>query len=474
MPQRGKIWSKIDWLTAVIYLILLIIGWLNVYAAVYTESHHPLFDISTRYTRQFLFILLALFLAFSAILIEVNFYTFFAYVIYALGILALAGVLVAGKEINNARSWYSFGWFNIQPSEFAKLAVCFGLAKFYSTFNLKTDTLRTTLIAGALIILPMLLILMQPDTGSAIVFLAFLIPMYREGMPPFILIIGILAGILFFLALILDKLTIILLLAVLSAAGYYLWQKKWKEVIVGLFIPAVFWFFVHLIDRIGHLGLSSFLQWTISLVTGLFVIAFLAIRYRLKKVFVILGILVASISFTFSVEYVFDHFLNSYQKQRVRIMLNLEQDPQGVGYNQNQSKIAIGSGGFFGKGFLKGTQNKGEFVPEQSTDFIFCTIGEEWGFLGSLVVLGLYALLIFRLFQMAEKQRSRFSRFFGYSVASVFLLHVIVNIGMAIGLLPVIGIPLPFVSYGGSSLWAFTLMLFIFLRLDASRLEMLR
>jgi rod shape determining protein RodA len=204
--------------------------------------------------------------------------------------------------------------------------------------------------------------------------------------------------------------------------------EKRKEVIVGLFIPAVFWFFVHLIDRIGHLGLSSFLQWTISLVTGLFVIAFLAIRYRLKKVFVILGILVASISFTFSVEYVFDHFLNSYQKQRVRIMLNLEQDPQGVGYNQNQSKIAIGSGGFFGKGFLKGTQNKGEFVPEQSTDFIFCTIGEEWGFLGSLVVLGLYALLIFRLFQMAEKQRSRFSRFFGYSVASVFLLHVIVNI----------------------------------------------
>lgn len=474
MPQRGKIWLKIDWLTVAIYLVFLVIGWINVYAAVYTENHHPLFDISTRYTRQLLFILLALFLAFSAVMIEVNFYTFFAYVIYGLGMLALAGVLVAGKEINNARSWYSFGWFNIQPSEFAKLAVCFGLAKFYSTFNLKTNTLKTTLIAGALIVLPMLLILMQPDTGSAIVFLAFLLPMYREGMPPFIMIIGILAGILFFLALVLDKLTIMLLLALLSAAGYYFWQKKWREIIVGLYIPVAFWLITSLIDRIAHLGISSFLQWSVSLLAGLVVIVFLAFRYRLKKVFVILGILIASILFTFSVEFVFDYFLNTYQKQRIRIMLNLEQDPQGVGYNQNQSKIAIGSGGLFGKGFLKGTQNKGEFVPEQSTDFIFCTIGEEWGFLGSLVVLGLYALLIFRLFQMAEKQRSHFGRFFGYSVASVFLLHVIINIGMTIGLLPVIGIPLPFISYGGSSLWAFTLMLFIFLRLDASRLEMLR
>lgn len=474
MPQRGKIWTKIDWLTVVVYLILVIAGWFNVYAAVYSESHHPLFDIGTRYTRQMLFILLAFFLAFSAILIEVNFYTFFAYAIYGLGILALAGVLVAGKEINNARSWYSFGWFNLQPSEFAKLSVCFGLAKFYSTFNLKTNSIKTTIIAGALIMFPMLLILMQPDTGSALVFMAFLVPMYREGMPPYILIIGILAGIIFFISLILDKLTIMLILTALSAVGYYLWQKKWKDVFIALAIPLVSRLIIGLISKFGYLGFSTFLKWGISLAIGGVIIFYLALRYKLKNVLIVLGILIASVSFAFSVEYVFDHFLNTYQKQRVRIMLNLEQDPQGVGYNQNQSKIAIGSGGFFGKGFLKGTQNKGEFVPEQSTDFIFCTIGEEWGFFGSIVILGLFALLIFRLFRMAEKQRSRFGRFFGYAVGSVIFFHVMVNVGMAIGLLPVIGIPLPFISYGGSSLWAFTLMLFVFLRLDASRLEMLR
>jgi len=472
--RRINVWANIDWITVVLYLILIIMGWFNIYAAVYNEQHHMYFDLSTRYTRQFIFILLAFLIGLSALFIEVNFYTFFSYAIYAVAVLFLIAVLFVGKEINGARSWFSFGWFNIQPSEFAKVATCMALAKYYSSFSLKTDSLKTLVTAGTIILFPAFLILMQPDAGSAIVFMMFLLPMFREGMPGAILVACILVAVLFFVSLIVDKQVILLGLIGLAFISHYLIRKNGKETFISIFIwlgiTGIGWLANYLfrlnIERY-HILLAGTL-----LAGGVYVV--LALRSKLRKVFTILLIFYGAIAFTFSIGYVLDKVLNEHQRQRVNIMLNLEQDPQGVGYNVNQSKIAIGSGGFFGKGFLSGTQNKGDFVPEQSTDFIFCTVGEEWGFAGSLVVLIVFIGLVLRIIYLAEKQRSVYSRVFGYGLASVFFAHIAVNIGMTIGLLPVIGIPLPFFSYGGSSLWAFTLFLFIFLRLDASRLEVVR
>jgi rod shape determining protein RodA len=474
MPRRGNVWFNLDWGTVALYLVLITLGWVNIYAAVYSDQHHEIFDFSTRYARQMIYIFLALILAIAALVIEVNFYTFFAYLLYGIGIILLIAVLFFAREINGARSWFSLGWFNIQPSEIAKVFTALAFAKYLSSFNLKVESFKTILIASGIFILPALLILLQPDAGSTLVFVALFLPLYREGMPGAILMIGFMLIILFFASLIIDKLFILILLICAAFLVYVLVRKRIKETSVGVGIflagAGVLW----LVSRIASLHLSGYMILLGGLLFAGLVYTILAIRYRIRKLMLIYLILVGGIGYTFSVEYFFNHMLTKHQRHRVNILLNIEQDPQGVGYNVNQSKIAIGSGGFTGKGFLGGTQNKGDFVPEQSTDFIFCTIGEEWGFLGAFTVIGLFLFLLLRIIYLAELQRSIFSRVFGYTLASILFLHISVNIGMTIGLLPVIGIPLPFISYGGSSLWAFTLLLFIFLRLDASRLELLR
>jgi rod shape determining protein RodA len=339
--------------------------------------------------------------------------------IYLITILLLIMVLLFGTTISGSKSWFQIGDFRLQPAEFAKFSTALALASLLGRINISLDQFRTRVIAFAIIAVPALLILLQYDTGSAIVFGAFMLVLYREGLPGWPLLLAMICGVLFLITL----------------------YTSQTAVLLGL--------------------------------VGVFVVALFLIKRNIQNIFTLLGTLAAAVLFVLSVEFVFHNVLEPHQRVRINVLIGLEEDIRGAGYNVHQSKIAIGSGGLFGKGFLQGTQTKFNFVPEQSTDFIFCTVGEEWGFVGSLVLIGIYLALFIRLIDLAERQRSVFSRVYGYAVLGILFFHFMVNIGMTIGLMPVIGIPLPFVSYGGSSLWAFTLMLFVFLKQDANRLNLL-
>jgi rod shape determining protein RodA len=418
--QQKSLFYNIDWWMLSLYIILVLMGWLNIYAAVYNEDHTSIFDISQNYGKQLIWILTAGVLATIILLLDEKFLTFFAYPIYGIMILILLSVLVFGVEINGSRSWFAIGEFRIQPAEFAKFTTCMALAKYLSNINTKMEKLETKIIAGIIIALPPAIILLQNETGSALVFGAFIFVLYREGLSGNVLLFGLLTAVLFILSLLFDKLYIIIALGIISG------------------------------------------------------IAFLLSRKKTKNILSILAFFIVTSGISLSVDYVYDTKLQPHQRKRIDVLLGKETDLKGAGYNVNQSKIAIGSGGFLGKGFLQGTQTKYDFVPEQSTDFIFCTIGEEWGFVGSFIVITLLLFLMIRIVYVAERQRSQFSRIYGYGVASILFFHFMVNIGMTIGLAPVIGIPLPFFSYGGSSLWSFTILLFIFIKLDANRLLILR
>lgn len=402
-----------------LYFILVLIGWVNVYAAVYNQEHQYIFDLSQNYGKQLIWIGTSAFLALVILIIDAKFFSTFSYVIYFLIIAMLIGVLLFGKEIAGSKSWFQIGSFSIQPAEFAKFATVLALAKFLSKMDLNLNKLSTKAIAIAIIFTPAVLILLQHDTGSAMVFTALILVLYREGLSGNILLLGLFVAILFILALLINKFILIGLLAANSILIFYLYK-----------------------------GLRKKLVW-------------------------IVGIFILTAGYVYSVDYAFENILESHHKKRINVLIGKDTDIRGAGYNIHQSKIAIGSGGFAGKGFLKGTQTKFDFVPEQSTDFIFCTVGEEWGFLGSFVIIILFLALLTRLVLIAERQRSKFSRIYGYGVASIIFFHFAVNIGMTIGLFPVIGIPLPFISYGGSSLWGFTILLFIFIKQDSARLELL-
>ncbi|MEE4196406.1 MAG: rod shape-determining protein RodA [Bacteroidales bacterium] len=474
MRRRINIWRSIDWLTVALYLLLVVLGWINIYAAVYNEEHQSILDFSMRYGKQLIWICAALFIAFIVFVVDINFYSYFAYGLYGLMIFLLILVLLFGVEVNAARSWFQFGAFRIQPSEFAKIATALAIARYLSTFNVQINTFQSYWRLAAIILVPALLIFIQNDTGSALVYFVFILVLYREGLSAEILLLGVFMVVLFVLALVLDKLTIILASIGVIFLVFGFIQKNMKRFGIALLILIFSFLITYGTNQIFNIGLSYY--YIIFIATGFssLVYIILALRYKIRNVLVLLIFLFGSILFTYSVEYVFDNFLEPHQQKRINVVLGLESDPLGVEYNVNQSKIAIGSGGLSGKGFLRGTQTKYDFVPEQSTDFIFCTIGEEWGFLGTFTIVTLFVILLLRLIYLAERQRSTFSRVYGYGVVSVLFFHIAINIGMTIGLVPVIGIPLPFFSYGGSSLWAFTILLFIFLRLDASRLEMLR
>jgi rod shape determining protein RodA len=361
----------------------------------------------------------------------------------------------------------------LQPAEFVKITTALALSKFLSAYNLRPEKFKTLLLVGAIVLLPVALILLQNDTGTALVFFIFFLVYFREGMPSVYLLIALLSVALFVLSLLYQNYLIVIILELLTLLAFYITYKRWKETVIGFFvlgsITGIFWVagsyfrpeMTKTIFVLAALGLAS---------VG-FVYQFY--KHRLKEAFVILLMLFGSIAFTYSVDYVFDNALDNYQQRRIKVLLGIESDPYGAGYNVNQSMIAIGSGGPGGKGYLQGTQTKFKFVPEQSTDFIFCTVGEEWGFVGTATVLSLFLFLLLRLLKLAERQKSRFSRIFGYSVASILFFHIAINVGMTIGLAPVIGIPLPFFSYGGSSLWGFTFLLFIFLKLDANRNQLI-
>ncbi|MDD4847561.1 MAG: rod shape-determining protein RodA [Bacteroidales bacterium] len=412
--------SNIDRLLVIIWLILVAAGWANIYSVSFNDSQLSIFSLSTDYGKQMLFIGISIIVALFILLLDAKWFVAFSYWIYFAVILLLIGVLLFGKTIAGSRSWFQIGSFSLQPSELAKFATSLALARFLSTIDLDISKIKSQLLAGLIIFVPIILIFFQNDTGSALVYFSLIIVLYREGMSGIFIIAGGITVVLFICTLLL---------------GVY---------------------------------------WTLGITVALlFLIWFFGQRQNKKSLKKILITAVLAISVIFSVNYVFNNVLEPHQRQRINVLLNIEQDLQGAGYNVHQSLIAIGSGGFTGKGYMEGTQTKLNFVPEQKTDFIFCTIGEEWGFLGSSLLLITFVFLIARIIIMAERQRSSFARIYGYCVASIFFFHVAINIGMTLGLVPTIGIPLPFFSYGGSSLIGFTVLLFIFIKQDANRLELL-
>lgn len=448
-------------------------GWFNIYAAVYNEEYSSIFDLSQKYGKQMIWIIAALVIVISIMMIESRFYAFFAYPFYFFVLGLLIAVLLFGTEINGARSWFSIGSFRFQPAEFAKFATALALARLLSSHNFKIHNFQNLIIIGAIIFMPAAFILLQNDTGSALVYFSFVVVLFREGLSSAFVLVGLYAIVLFLLALTIPLLYIIVLIFLISAIIAFFHFHDRRDVIKGFFGFVI----IILLAFLANLLFFNFsIIITLLIAAGVFYIVLIirAIMYKYRFLFVIVGVTFGALAFTYFTDYFFENVLETHQRSRINHLLGIESDPLGAGYNVNQSKIAIGSGGLSGKGFLQGTQTKYDFVPEQSTDFIFCTVGEEWGFIGTSIVIILFVVLLLRLIYLAERQRSSFSRIYGYAVVSILFFHIIVNIGMTIGLAPVIGIPLPFFSYGGSSLWAFTALFFVFIRLDASRMELLR
>jgi rod shape determining protein RodA len=403
-------------------MAIVLLGWLNIFAVTYDrEADKAIWDLSLNSGRQLLFIATSAVIISAILIIDRQFYETFAYIIYGAILFLLFLVPIIGKEVGGNKAWLGIGSFGVQPSEFAKFATALVIAKVIGSIGFKMDNLKNQIIVFAIIGAPMLLILAQKDTGTAMVFLVFSLVFFREGMSPFLILVGLGAAVIFVLTLLVDnKMILYVAIGVGLGIAILMGKKKFKRIALL---------------TVGALAIATVIT---------------------------------------SVDYIVNNVLKPHQQNRVKALINPDADPLGFGWNVTQSKIAIGSGGFFGKGFLQGTQTKFDFVPEQSTDFIFCTIGEELGWIGSLLVISLFIALLLRLIYLAERQKNKFGRVYGYSVACILFFHFAVNIGMTIGLFPVIGIPLPFFSYGGSSLWGFTILLFIFLKLDAHRMQVLQ
>jgi len=446
-------------------------GWVNIYAAVFSEEHASIFDISQRYGMQLIRIAAALFIALIILAIDARFYIVFANYFYILAIASLILVFIFGVEVNASKSWFQIGGFRIQPAEFAKFATALALAKYMSGYGFKLGSLKSYVKPLLILLLPVSLILMQNDAGTAMVFASFLFVFYREGMPHWVLILMAFFVLLFILVLMFNKFVVLLLIILLSVVLFTLISKKIKDGIrFALALGGLIAIFYG-VSEFFDLNVSLYYIVLVPLGISIPLVFMYAYIHKLKHVFLQVFILVVAVGFSFSVDYIFYNILDVHHRDRINDLLGIETDPLGWGYNVNQSKIAIGSGGFWGKGFMEGTQTKYNFVPEQSTDFIFCTVGEEWGFVGTTVILGLFLFLLLRIFKIAERQKEGFSRIYGYGVVSILFFHISINIAMTIGLFPVIGIPLPFFSYGGSSLWSFTILLFILLKLDSARLD---
>lgn len=419
--KKNNIFLGIDWILVSFYFILVFIGWLNIYSTTVTEEQYGLINLSTENGKQVIWICLSIPIILFILMFEAKLYEKYASLLYVFGLIFLGGLFIIGKNINGATSWYDLGIFSLQPSEFVKATTALAIAKLVSekSFNLKK--IDTQIQALLLLFIPAILITMQPDPGSALVYTAFIFVLNREGLPAYYITIGIVAISLFIATLIF---------------GFYL-------ALVGSFI--------------------------------LFLLILLYFNFYRKKALKkgwiqIIGIYLVSALFIFSVDLVFNHVFEQRHRDRFNILLGKTADTKSIGYNTDQSITTIATGGFWGKGFLDGERTKGDFVPEQQTDYIFTTVGEEWGFVGSSIVILLFTLFILRIIQIAERQKSKFSRVYGYSIASIFFIHFTINVGMVIGILPTIGIPLPFFSYGGSALWGFTALLFIFIKLDANRI----
>lgn len=479
--RKSNIWKSVDWVTIIIYLILVVCGWLSVCGASYDYGEPDFLDFSTRAGKQFVWIICSLGIAFVLLMLDDDLYDIFSYLVYIGMILLLVLTILIAPDVKGSRSWIQLGPVSLQPAEFAKFATALALAKYMSSSSFSMYKIKSAFIAVAFIMLPMVLIILQKETGSALVYAAFFLMLYREGMPGVVLFSGICAVVYFVVGIRYDEVPLfeesttmvgkfVVLYLILLVAGGMLWTtfSKWTiahTVLIGSTLLTVSGY---LISKYVFDFNLLYLLWGGLVALTIYMIYLSLKRNSLKYIGVALFAL-CSAAFLYSSDYVFDEILEQHQRMRIKVVLGLEEDLAGAGYNVNQSKIAIGSGGAWGKGFLNGTQTKLKYVPEQDTDFIFCTIGEEQGFVGSVFVLLGFLLLILRLIYLSEQQRGTFGRVYGYSVVSILLFHFFINIGMVLGLTPVIGIPLPFFSYGGSALWSFTILLFIFLRLDASR-----
>ncbi|WP_370479841.1 rod shape-determining protein RodA [Tamlana flava] len=414
---------RFDWITIILFLLLVGFGWLNILSASHTGTSVNYFDFSQPFGKQLIFIFLTFGLIILLLAIDAKFYERFSSIIYIISMLSLVGLFLFGKNVNGATSWYAIGSFTIQPSEFAKTATALAVAKYISDLNTNINSVKDQIRLFIIIIIPALLVLLQNDTGSTIVYGAFFFVLYREGLPKYYLTIGISAIIISVLALKFGAIITSALVLLCVIAYHFLSKKKlriYQSILITLFAVAI----------------------------------------------------------SFGIKFFYQNVLKPHQQDRISLWLNLEKDPeklermkQTFAYNLNESEKAIGSGGFMGKGFMEGTRTTGKFVPEQHTDYIFSTVGEEWGFLGSSLVVITFVLLLLRILHLAELQKSQFSRVYGYGVASIIFIHFFINIGMVMGLIPTIGIPLPMFSYGGSGLWAFTILIFIFIKLDSNRIN---
>lgn len=419
MKNQG-VSGYIDWLSVIIYIALVIMGWFNIYSSSLSniEGDTSIFDFSQTYGKQLLFILCTIPLVLSVLAMEAKFFEKFSTVIFIASLVSLAGLFLFGKTIAGQRCWYAIGGFTLQPSEFAKAATALALAKYLSDVQVNLKDVNRQIQALMIVGLPVLLILPQPDPGSALIYSIFIFVLFREGLPAWYIITGFLAVTIFILTLKYNNPFLVIALAtVILAFIYFRTRNAERNIIASLMILA------------------------------------------------------AVTAFSFSVNYVFNNVFKQHHRDRFNILLGKEVNLKKEGYNTDQSEIAIGSGGWIGKGYLEGTQTKGGFVPEQHTDYIFTTVGEEWGFLGSFVVICLFVGLILRIIYLAERQKTKFSRIYGYSVAGILFIHFFVNIAMVVGVFPTIGVPLPFFSYGGSGLWGFSILLFIFLKLDANKIN---
>lgn len=478
--RKNSLLRSVDWITIIIYLLLMIFGWVSICGASFSFADESFFSLSTRSGMQIVWIGTSICLGFVILMMDSRFFDTFSYIIYGILLLLLFFTIFNPNDIKGSHSWLVLGPLRLQPAEFGKFATALALAKFMSDYNFDIHRWRDFALACAIVFLPMLCIVGQRETGSALVYLTFFLMFYREGMPGSVLFTGV-AMVVYFVVGVKYEQTllwgtptsvgrfVVLALVLIFTVGMvdvYCRDKRAKWTILGYgagatIVALLFSKFVIPFD-------VTWVQLAVCLVMAVYLL-FLGLRSRLRNYFYILLFALGSIVFFYSADYVLNDVMEPHQRVRINVLLGLDEDLAGAGYNVHQSEIAIGSGGLKGKGFLNGTQTKLKFVPEQDTDFIFCTVGEEEGFLGSASVLLLFLALILRLIRLAERQPFKFGRIYGYCVLSVFLFHVFINVGMVLGLTPVIGIPLPFFSYGGSSLWGFTFLLFIFLRIDAGR-----
>lgn len=467
--RHNRIFDGVDRVTVLLYVLVVLAGCLSIVSASYEEGTADVFSFSHFYMKQIVWVGVAFVTAVVVLLLDDRFYHMLAYPAYIAGLLLLVAALVGGKEVNGAKAWFEFGSFRVQPVEFVKIATALALARVMSEYHFSITRAGDLMKVGFVIFLPLAIIVLQNDTGSGIVLGSFLFVLYREGLNKWLCIPVLLIAALFIFSFLLSPMTLLVLLILVCTLSEAMMNGRWRSRIVFLAAVGLASGLLYLLMALAVPGTMDFYH--ALLIVTLLSLAFVAVyayRANLRNIFITMALFIGSMIFLPTTDYIFNSILKQHQRDRILSFLGIISDPLGTDYNVNQAKIAIGSGGFAGKGFLQGTQIKYGFVPERHTDFIFCTVGEEWGFLGTMVVLGLLCALILRLMRMGERQEEPFGRIYCYSVAAILLFHVLVNVGMTIGLMPVMGIPLPFMSYGGSSLIAFTILVFIAVRLDAS------